>query len=157
MYLSRAIQVRPATSFSFFNFCSVASSRKDEGRNILSQRRNFVTTKTFSNSKMSDSIIASVCQSDDTILEDVLDLVRREKLLCDAVADNGSQKVVEFVHPKELEKCLGGLEIGTEPSSRDEVKEFMETVVRYSVKTCHHRFYNQVQYDYLMKSHSPNF
>ena len=148
MYLTRAMQVRPAASFSFFdNFRSLASNGKERGRNNcqLFAKRNFTASESVSsNSKMSDSIISSVSQNDDSILQEVLDLVRKEKLLCDA-ADSGAQKVVEFVHPKELEKCLGGLEIGTEPSSRDEVKEFMESVVRYSVKTCHHRFYNQVK------------
>ena len=81
--------------------------------------------------------------ADDLVLQQVLDLVRNEKLLCDA-AESGAQKVVEFVHPKELEKCLGGLEIGSGPTDEDDVKDFMEKVVRYSVKTCHHRFYNQV-------------
>ncbi len=83
-------------------------------------------------------------QADDEILEDVLDFVRREKLLGEA-ADPESQKVIEFVHPKDLEKCLGDLEIGPEPSSRDELKVLMERVIRYSVKTNHHRFYNQVR------------
>ena len=82
--------------------------------------------------------------SDDFVLQQVLDLVRREKLLCDAEADSGAQKVVEFVHPKELERCLGGLEIGPDPTQEDDVKTLMEKVIRYSVKTCHHRFYNQV-------------
>ena len=85
----------------------------------------------------------NISQSDDTVLQQVLDLVRTEKLLCDA-AGSGAQKVVEFVHPKELETCLGGLEIGPDPTNAEEVKEFMSKVVRYSVKTCHHRFYNQV-------------
>ena len=89
--------------------------------------------------------LSSFCYSHNKkLLVKLQELVRREKLLCDAVGSNGHQKVVEFVHPKELETCLGGLEIGTEPTSPEDVKTFMEAVVRYSVKTCHHRFYNQV-------------
>jgi len=90
--------------------------------------------------------LRSVSQADDEILEEVLEFVRLEKLLGEA-ADPESQKVIEFVHPKDLEKCLGDLEIGSEPSSRDALKVLMERVIRYSVKTNHHRFYNQVRYN----------
>jgi len=82
-------------------------------------------------------------EKEENILQKVLDLVNREKLLCEQ-DDRSDHKVIEFVHPKELEKCLGGLLIGNDPSSSEEVDRLMELVVKYSVRTCHHRFYNQV-------------
>ena len=90
------------------------------------------------------SIIKSVSQADDQVLEEVLELVRQEKLLGQA-GDPEAQKVIEFVHPKDLEKCLGDLEIGSNPTHRDQIRAIMERVIRFSVKTNHHRFYNQVR------------
>ena len=95
-------------------------------------------------SSSSKSIIKSVSQADDQVLEEVLELVRQEKLLGQA-GDPEAQKVIEFVHPKDLEKCLGDLEIGSNPTHRDQIRAIMERVIRFSVKTNHHRFYNQVR------------
>jgi hypothetical protein len=105
----------------------------------LSSDLSLTASLNISRFKMSTNI----SQSDDSVLQQVLDLVRSEKLLCDA-GDTGAQKVVEFVLPKDLETCLGGLVIGSDPTNDADVKDFLEKVVRYSVKTSHHRFYNQV-------------
>ena len=101
------------------------------------------TLSTMSSSS-SKSIVKSVSQADDQVLEEVLELVRQEKLLGQA-GDPDAQKVIEFVHPKDLEKCLGDLEIGSTPTHRDQIRAIMERVIRFSVKTNHHRFYNQVR------------
>ena len=101
------------------------------------------TLSTMSSSS-SKSIVKSVSQADDQVLEEVLELVRQEKLLGQA-GDPEAQKVIEFVHPKDLEKCLGDLEIGSTPTHRDQIRAIMERVIRFSVKTNHHRFYNQVR------------
>ena len=104
-----------------------------------------VVARTLSTmSSSSKSIIKSVSQADDQVLEEVLELVRQEKLLGQA-GDPEAQKVIEFVHPKDLEKCLGDLEIGSNPTHRDQIRAIMERVIRFSVKTNHHRFYNQVR------------
>ena len=105
-----------------------------------------LSTSTMSSSSSSSSIIKSVSQADDQVLEDVLELVRQEKLLGQA-GDPEAQKVIEFVHPKDLEKCLGDLEIGSSPTNRDQIRAIMERVIHFSVKTNHHRFYNQVKYN----------
>ena len=77
-----------------------------------------------------------------------------------------TQKVVDFLHPDELRAALP-LSIGRQGCSDEELQEirsavmfifvclcvgaceyfmiFSEAVVKYSVKTCHPHFYNQVR------------
>ena len=77
-----------------------------------------------------------------------------------------TKKVVDFLHPDELRAALP-LSIGRQGCSDEELQEirsavmfifvclcvgtceyfmiFSEAVVKYSVKTCHPHFYNQVQ------------
>ena len=148
-YLARpAVAARSSPAgFSFSYICSGASLEKGVRKRFDIRRMYFGSSNGGSDknfSKMSNSILESVSQSDAKILQEVLDLVKAERLLCDA-ADPDSQKVIEFVHPKDLEQCLGGLEIGSGPTSEDDIRDLMGRVVRYSVKTCHHRFYNQVK------------
>ena len=50
--------------------------------------------------------------------------------------------MIEFVPPEKLEKFLGGLDIHKEGD--ENVDELLEKVVKYSVKTCHSHFYNQL-------------
>ncbi|KAL8594515.1 hypothetical protein ACOMHN_028869 [Nucella lapillus] len=52
-------------------------------------------------------------------------------------------KVLDFQQPHDLEKLLD-LEIRKEPESRDRMLEHCGQVIRYSVKTGHPRFFNQL-------------
>lgn len=75
-----------------------------------------------------------------TLLEKVLSIVERERLVS-GIDEN--KKVVEFVHPEELKKILQ-LDIRREGRPLEEIEQILETVVRYSVKTQHPFFFNQL-------------
>ncbi|XP_042893879.1 cysteine sulfinic acid decarboxylase-like [Penaeus japonicus] len=72
------------------------------------------------------------------LLKKVLDLVEREHLISCPV----DAKIVDFKHPKELEALLQ-LDITKEGMTQARAKDFLEEVVRYSVRTQHPHFYNQ--------------
>ncbi|XP_071516657.1 cysteine sulfinic acid decarboxylase-like [Panulirus ornatus] len=72
------------------------------------------------------------------LLEKVLAIVRREKLVTGV--DEG-KKLVEFQHPKDLEKLLQ-LDIGREALSYQEAVDLLERVVRHSIRTQHPHFFN---------------
>ncbi|KAG0719921.1 Acidic amino acid decarboxylase GADL1 [Chionoecetes opilio] len=74
------------------------------------------------------------------LLEKVLSIVERENLV---KGMDETKKVIDFVHPEELKKILQ-LDIRREGRSLEEVEQVLETVVRYSVKTQHPHFYNQL-------------
>ena len=74
------------------------------------------------------------------LVKKVYELVIKEKLLSGHY--DKSKNVVEFVPPVELGNRLGGLEIPQD--GIENVDELLESVVKYSVKTCHSHFYNQL-------------
>ncbi|GFN94774.1 cysteine sulfinic acid decarboxylase-like [Plakobranchus ocellatus] len=51
--------------------------------------------------------------------------------------------VLEFMHPHELESTLD-LEITAEPASHEQILDAMKNIIRYSIKTGHPRFHNQL-------------
>ena len=74
------------------------------------------------------------------ILKKVFDLVCKEGLISDNY--DSRKKVVEFVPPAELGERLGGLTI--EKEGVEDIDNLIEAVVKYSVKTCHPNFHNQL-------------
>ena len=74
------------------------------------------------------------------LVKKVFDLVCREGLISDNY--DSEKKVVEFVPPAELGERLGGLNI--EPEGTKDVDSLIEAVAKYSVKTCHENFHNQL-------------
>ena len=75
------------------------------------------------------------------ILDCVNNIVQKHKLIPDKYDDNN--KVVQFEHPKDLFNILP-LDIGKEGVDDKQLEEISETIVKYSVKTCHPYFYNQL-------------
>ena len=75
------------------------------------------------------------------ILRKVSDLVQKHKLISDKF--DHSQKVVDFEHPNELFSLLP-LEISAGGCSDQELESISELMVKFSVKTCHPYFYNQL-------------
>ncbi len=78
------------------------------------------------------------------LVRSVVDLAIREDLV---TGDHGRDgKVVDFVAPADLggRLCKSGLAIGEAGIEDTEVTDLMENVVKYSVKTCHPYFYNQL-------------
>ena len=53
-----------------------------------------------------------------------------------------SDKVIDFVAPDQLGDHLGGLTIESE--GLEDIQDLIEAVAKYSVKTCHPHFYNQL-------------
>ncbi|KAK3597058.1 hypothetical protein CHS0354_022061 [Potamilus streckersoni] len=67
-------------------------------------------------------------------------------LIIDEALVRGSSretKVVEFAHPHELHEKLN-LSIGDSPESDEKLLDAVRDVIRYSVKTSHPRFFNQL-------------
>jgi len=75
------------------------------------------------------------------ILDTINNIVQRHKLIPDKY--DVSNKVVEFEHPSDLFNILS-LNIGAEATDDKTLEEISETIVKYSVKTCHPYFYNQL-------------
>ena len=74
------------------------------------------------------------------LVQKVFDFVIKEGLISGNFDVN--KKVVDFVHPDQVGEKLGGLEI-SEVGLKD-VEPLIEAVAKYSVKTCHSRFFNQL-------------
>ncbi|XP_071541227.1 cysteine sulfinic acid decarboxylase-like isoform X2 [Panulirus ornatus] len=74
------------------------------------------------------------------LLKMVLDVVLRANLV---TGIDASEKILEFKHPKEL-KELVDVEVERDGCSLEEAGAVLEQVVRYSVKTQHPHFYNQL-------------
>lgn len=55
-----------------------------------------------------------------------------------------NNKVIEFVHPKELKKRLDWLEISGEGTEDSKLLDACADIIKYSVKTGHPRFFNQL-------------
>jgi len=85
----------------------------------------------------------TLAMNEENILKSVLTWVQEARLLS-GQCDPDRQKIVEFVRPSELPLALGGLAIGRDPPGDEAVLRIVENVIRYSVKTCHPRFFNQV-------------
>ncbi|CAL4068172.1 unnamed protein product [Meganyctiphanes norvegica] len=77
---------------------------------------------------------------DGALLQKILEITNREKLVAGMTE---KEKVVEFRQPEEL-KALLELSIERSGCSNDELDEIMEKVVKYSVRTQHPHFYNQL-------------
>merc|ERR1712156_560830 len=75
------------------------------------------------------------------VLARVAELVQQERLVSDKY--DKTQKVVDFLHPDELRAALP-LSIEGHGCSDEEIQKISEAVVKYSVKTCHPHFYNQL-------------
>ena len=84
--------------------------------------------------------MASAPNFDFDIVEKVYKLIVKEKLISGQY--ERENKVIEFVKPEELGQKFGGLEITQEANA--DIQAVMENVVKYSVKTCHPRFFNQL-------------
>ncbi|XP_057412057.1 cysteine sulfinic acid decarboxylase isoform X2 [Balaenoptera acutorostrata] len=56
---------------------------------------------------------------------------------------SASEKVCEWKEPEELKQLLD-LELRNEGESQEQILERCRAVIRYSVKTCHPRFFNQL-------------
>lgn len=74
------------------------------------------------------------------LLKKILEIVLREKIVTGVDAP---EKVIEFKQPEELKK-LFDLRAGHDGCSPDEAHALLEQVVRYSVRTTHPHFYNQL-------------
>ena len=74
------------------------------------------------------------------ILDIVNNLVQKHKLIPDKYDAN--TKVVEFEHPRDLFGILP-LDIGKGGVDDKQLEEISETIVKFSVKTCHPYFYNR--------------
>ncbi|XP_070266247.1 cysteine sulfinic acid decarboxylase isoform X2 [Myotis yumanensis] len=56
---------------------------------------------------------------------------------------SASEKVCEWKEPEELKQLLD-LELRSQGESKEQILERCQAVIRYSVKTCHPRFFNQL-------------
>ncbi|KAB7496498.1 Cysteine sulfinic acid decarboxylase [Armadillidium nasatum] len=75
------------------------------------------------------------------LLKKILDLTLQEKL---TTKDDEERKVVNFKHPHELQKILPLSINYSGCQSIEEIENILQQVVRYSVKTSHPHFYNQL-------------
>ncbi|XP_068236418.1 cysteine sulfinic acid decarboxylase-like [Palaemon carinicauda] len=74
------------------------------------------------------------------LLQEVLNLVEKERLVTGV---DRSKEVVEFKHPEELQSLLK-LDISSEGRSEEDMIQIFKEVVKYSVRTGHPYFYNQL-------------
>ena len=88
--------------------------------------------------------VRKICNTSiSTYLENILSKVLHHELLCDK-GDRSTEKLIDFVHPTDLEGILGSLTIGQEATSVETLDKIVDNVIRYSVKTSSPRFHNQV-------------
>ncbi|KAK7092614.1 cysteine sulfinic acid decarboxylase-like isoform X2 [Littorina saxatilis] len=73
-------------------------------------------------------------------MEDFNQLVMKEAL---QGGTDRKAKVIDFHIPQELEKIMK-LDIGSEPETTDKMLEHCKRIIKYSVKTGHPHFYNQL-------------
>ncbi|XP_076455984.1 cysteine sulfinic acid decarboxylase-like [Babylonia areolata] len=73
-------------------------------------------------------------------LDDVVPIILQEALREGTSADS---KVVEFKHPEELRNILD-LALTNTPTNNDKLLDLCRQIIRYSVKTGHPRFFNQL-------------
>ena len=76
----------------------------------------------------------------EALLQDVFGIVVDEAIL---KGTSASEKVCEWKEPEELKQLLD-LELQSQGESREQILERCRTVIHYSVKTGHPRFFNQL-------------
>ncbi|XP_033292081.1 cysteine sulfinic acid decarboxylase isoform X2 [Orcinus orca] len=76
----------------------------------------------------------------EALLRDVFGIVVDEVI---RKGTSASEKVCEWREPEELKQLLD-LELRNEGESQEQILERCRAVIRYSVKTCHPRFFNQL-------------
>lgn len=76
----------------------------------------------------------------EALLRDVFGLVVDEVI---RKGTSASEKVCEWKEPKELKQLLD-LELRSQGESQEKILERCQAVIRYSVKTCHPHFFNQL-------------
>ncbi|XP_060268526.1 cysteine sulfinic acid decarboxylase isoform X2 [Ovis aries] len=76
----------------------------------------------------------------EALLQDVFGIVVDEVI---RKGTSASEKVCEWKEPEELKQLLD-LELRHEGESQEQILEHCRAVIRYSVKTCHPRFFNQL-------------
>ncbi|TKC52646.1 hypothetical protein EI555_004502 [Monodon monoceros] len=76
----------------------------------------------------------------EALLRDVFEIVVDEVI---RKGTSASEKVCEWREPEELKQLLD-LELRNEGESQEQILERCRAVIRYSVKTCHPRFFNQL-------------
>nr|XP_058938105.1 cysteine sulfinic acid decarboxylase isoform X1 [Kogia breviceps] len=76
----------------------------------------------------------------EALLQDVFGIVMDEVI---RKGTSASEKVCEWKEPEELKQLLD-LELRNEGESQEQILERCRAVIRYSVKTCHPRFFNQL-------------
>ncbi|XP_033722514.1 cysteine sulfinic acid decarboxylase isoform X2 [Tursiops truncatus] len=76
----------------------------------------------------------------EALLRDVFGIVVDEVI---RKGTSASEKVCEWKEPEELKQLLD-LELRNEGESQEQILERCRAVIRYSVKTCHPRFFNQL-------------
>ncbi|KAM6214998.1 cysteine sulfinic acid decarboxylase isoform 4-T4 [Rhynchocyon petersi] len=76
----------------------------------------------------------------EALLWDVFGIVVNEAI---RKGTSTSEKVCEWKEPEELKQLLD-LELRSQGESQEQILERCRTVIRYSVKTCHPRFFNQL-------------
>ncbi|XP_037703568.1 cysteine sulfinic acid decarboxylase isoform X9 [Choloepus didactylus] len=76
----------------------------------------------------------------EALLQDVFEIVVDEVI---RKGTSASEKVCEWKEPEELKQLLD-LELRSQGESQEQILERCQAVIRYSVKTCHPRFFNQL-------------
>ncbi|XP_036326244.1 cysteine sulfinic acid decarboxylase-like [Rhagoletis pomonella] len=78
------------------------------------------------------------------VLRVVYDLLHNEKAFCVSEADRDAVKIVHFMQPDELRKLIDLSIAENKTHTIDEIQELCRKVIKYSVKTNHGRFHNQL-------------
>ncbi|XP_072510894.1 cysteine sulfinic acid decarboxylase isoform X1 [Notamacropus eugenii] len=76
----------------------------------------------------------------EALLQDVFGIVMDEAV---RKGTDASQKVCEWKEPEELKKLLD-LELRSHGEKQEQILDRCRTIIQYSVKTCHPRFFNQL-------------
>ncbi|XP_056654120.1 cysteine sulfinic acid decarboxylase isoform X2 [Monodelphis domestica] len=76
----------------------------------------------------------------EALLQDVFGIVMDEAV---RKGTDASEKVCEWKEPEELRKLLD-LELRSQGERQDQILDRCRTIIQYSVKTCHPRFFNQL-------------
>ncbi|XP_037951105.1 acidic amino acid decarboxylase GADL1-like [Teleopsis dalmanni] len=96
----------------------------------------------MSNSTIVDEIRCKLT-IDWKVLGSIYDLLCNEKAFCVSEADRG-EKIVNFVQPEELKKLIDLTISEHENHSIKDIEDIIRSVIKYSVKTSHGRFHNQL-------------
>ncbi|XP_034109224.1 cysteine sulfinic acid decarboxylase [Drosophila albomicans] len=78
------------------------------------------------------------------ILQNIFNLVQQKESVCADPALWSQEKLIEFKQPNELKQLLD-LSINEEEThTLSEIEQICQKVIKYSLKTCHGRFHNQL-------------